>query len=423
MRKAFIFYHFLPPDQVVSAILMGELAAELVEDGWDVTAFTCNRDSRNENLQYASKSDWNGVHVRRLWRPPFKQSTSAGRILNAIWMIARWSVLGCNPRLHPDVLIVGSDPVLSVLIALVWRIAKPRARIVHWCFDLYPEAAIADGLLKPNGWIVWLLKVLMKKAYSACDLIVDIGSRMQALLRLYKMETPTVTLPPWALQESIRPTPIDFTERRMIFGECQLALMYSGSLGKAHSYGDVVQLARSLRHTNIRIAFSIGEQAAAKLRKTLSEDQNIIFVPTVPTEHISTRLSSADIHIVTLKENWTGIVVPSKFFGALAIGRPVLFCGRPDSDIARLIIQYRIGWVLAPGCAHEIAREMSELKSHPEELQKLFEHCFEVYTRFFSKAAAMASWKRELRKLAPARDEGQAGDVRVDANVPPGHIL
>jgi colanic acid biosynthesis glycosyl transferase WcaI len=401
--KAVVLYHFLPPDEVVSAVLFGELSAELVNRGWEVTAFPCNRDCRNQVLRYSAEPNWNGVDIRRLWRPNFAQSTSTGRILNAVWMIARWSVLGCDPRVHPEVLIVGTDPILSILIAVVWRRLKPRTRIVHWCFDLYPEAAIADGILKKNSRVVALLRALVTKAYAACDLIVDIGSCMRALLKRYRLDTRMETLVPWALEESSQVTPIHNSERRTIFGTSGLTLMYSGSLGRAHSFEDILQLARALRQNNVKIAFSVSEVTARALRRSiLPGDENVVFIPTVPSSQISRRLSAADICIVTLKEEWTGIVVPSKFFGALSMGRPILFCGSPQSAIAQWINQYEIGWVLVPETADRIVEEMKRLVSSREELEGMFHHCHQVYTEHFSKAVTMNRWDRELRNLLPS---------------------
>ena len=192
----------------MSADLYGELAAELVKKGWEVTAFGCNRDCRDEAVRYSATQNWNGVQIHRLWRANLAQSTSAGRILNAIWMIMRCSVIACNPRVRPDVLVVGTDPIFSILTTIVWRKLKPQTKIVHWCFDLYPEAAIADGILTADSRIVSFLRTLLSKAYSACDLIVDIGPRMRLLLKQYAQDTPVDTLVPRAIQESSEVAPV-----------------------------------------------------------------------------------------------------------------------------------------------------------------------------------------------------------------------
>jgi colanic acid biosynthesis glycosyl transferase WcaI len=395
-----VLYQFFPPDNIVSSVLFGELSTELVNHGWDVTAFPCNRDSRNQALRYVARPNWNGVHVLRLWRPNMPQSTSLGRLLNSIWMIARWSLLALNPRIRPDALIVGTDPVLGVLVAIAWRLLKPRTKIAHWCFDLYPEAAIADGILKPGGKITKALRALATKAYAACDLIVDIGPCMRALLKRYRMDTPMETRVPWALKETIHASPIDYSERLSIFKSTRLALMYSGSLGRAHTYEGILQLARRVRTHEITFAFSVSESNARAVRESiLSDDDNVVFVPSVEPGEITKRLSSADIHIVTLKEDWEGIVVPSKFFGALSMGRPVLFCGSQNSAIARWINEYRVGWVLVPDTADWVVEELKRLTVSHGELDEMFSHCHDIYSRNFSKALTTAHWDRDLRSL------------------------
>lgn len=398
--EAALFYHFLPPDEVVSAILYGDLASELVNRGWEVTAFACNRDCRDEAVRYSTIPDWNGVRIQRLWRPKLAQSTAAGRILNAIWMIARWSAIACNPRVRPDVLVVGTDPICSILTTIVWRKLKPRTKIVHWCFDLYPEAAIADGIVKANSRAVNILNAFLSTAYAACDLIVGIGPRMKELLQTHARSKPVNTLVPWALREPSEAAAVDYSERRQLFGVSRLALMYSGSLGRAHSFESILELARRLRAQDIRIAFGVSGHGAADLQRALlPSDENVKVVPPVPTSQISSRLSAADIHIVTLKEEWTGAVVPSKFFGALSMGRPVLFCGSPDSDIAHWINEHRVGWVLTPETTDHIASELGRLTSNRDELEVMFRHCHKIYTKYFSKAVTMARWDHDLRAL------------------------
>ena len=123
--------------------------------------------------------------------------------------------------------------------------------------------------------------------------------------------------------------------------------MYSGNFGRAHSYDEILSIARALRGQSIRFAFSVRGNRFDELRRAVSEeDSNIAFVPFAAEDRLQARLSAADIHIVTLREEWTGSVVPSKFFGALAAGRPVLFVGSRRSAIAHWIEEHRVGWIL-----------------------------------------------------------------------------
>lgn len=185
---ALVLYHYLYPDEVVSSILITQLCTGLTERGWRVTGSACNRGYEDAALQYPQRSVLNKVNFLRIWRPGLRQSSSIGRLFNALWMICAWSLLALDPRIRPDVVIVGSDPVLSLLVALFWRLVRPKVRVAHWCFDLYPEAAMAEGLLEEKSVLVTFLKALLRRAYRRCDLIVDIGACMRQRLGAYVSE-------------------------------------------------------------------------------------------------------------------------------------------------------------------------------------------------------------------------------------------
>jgi hypothetical protein len=303
-------------------------------------------------------------------------------------MICAWSATAFQSP-APRFLIVGTDPILSVLIAIPWKLLRPRTKVLHWCFDVYPDAAIADRTLAPTGPAARLARALVRAAYRRCDAIVDIGPCMGELLSThYRSPASRLTLTPWALLEPPSPLKIDLAERSAIFGDARLALMYSGNFGRAHSYTEIVDLAARLSDSSVRIAFSIRGNRAADL-----EQANIKIVPFAAEDQLAARLSAPDIHIVTLREEWTGTVVPSKFFGALAAGRPVLFIGSQHSSIAMWIRQYQVGWVLGP----ETATELQALE--PAQLTRLFHHCHNVYHQHFSKEKAITAFHNQLSYL------------------------
>ena len=400
MPTIYVFYHYLHPDDVVSSVVFSELCAGLVNRGWGVTAFPCNRACHDSSAIFPREGEFEGVKIERIWRPGWRQSSGVGRILNAAWMILRWSSLAIQERRSPDVVIVGTDPVLSVLIAIVWRRFKPKTIIVNWCFDLYPEAAIADGLLSNGGILVGFIRALLKRAYRACDLIVDIGCCMRKLILRYSSSPRHATVVPWALEESEYALPACSTEREALFGDSALGLLYSGSFGRAHSYELILILARILKASNVGLTFSVRGNREEELRAAkLPDDTNIRFVPFVETGSIATRLSSADIHVVTLREESTGAVVPSKFFGAIAIGRPVLFCGDRGSAIAQWITQHDLGWVLTPETVRDVAASIRELLKTPGAIQRKGEHCHRVYREHFSRKSALDAWHHKLTEL------------------------
>ena len=388
-----------------------ELCQGLAERGWDVTGCCCTRSCRDPLVSFPQTTMWEGVKIRRIWRPRFLQSSSLGRILNSAWMITAWSLLAFNPFLRPSQLIIGTDPVLSILVALPWKIIRPRVRIAHWCFDLYPEAAVAERLIHERGLLAKALTWLMAAAYRRCDLLADLGPCMKERLAEYAgARGEPITIPVWAIAEPAAPVSVDPSERSRLFGETKLALLYSGSLGKAHCYEQVFDLAARFSPCEAEFVFSArGNRLTELIDAVKTAPSNVKMADFATLDNLEMRLSAADIHIVTLRSEWTGAVVPSKFFGSLAIGRPVLFIGSASSAIAKCIEEFHIGWVVDTGSSSDgnyqlqigrLAHELKELSEDSARLRVLFSHCHSVYQGKFSKKRILELWDRELRALA-----------------------
>ncbi len=315
-------------------------------------------------------------------------------------MQVAWSFDALRPRRAPDVLIIGTDPILSVLVAIVWKIFRPQTKIVHWCFDLFPEAAFSEGILNRDGFGARVLEASARRAYRSCDLIVDIGSCMRAQLHKYGSKARHLTLVPWALEEPREPLPVSRDERSQVFGDANLGLMYSGSYGRAHSCSGLLTLARSLREADAAMVFSVRGNRVETLKRTVTvEDSNVRFVPFASSDKLLERLASADIHVVSLREEWTGAVVPSKFFGALAIGRPVLFFGSRQSSIAELIEKYSVGWIWDEENARDVTDSLRHLVDNVSVMAELSQHCHAVYRRHFSRESTLDQWDQELRLI------------------------
>ena len=74
--------------------------------------------------------------------------------------------------------------------------------------------------------------------------------------------------------------------------------------------------------------------------------ENVWFLPHQPKARLSESLSAADMHLISMRHNLCGLVVPSKVYGILAAGRPCLFLGPAESEVACLIRECRCGEVL-----------------------------------------------------------------------------
>ena len=108
---------------------------------------------------------------------------------------------------------------------------------------------------------------------------------------------------------------------------------------------------------------------------------------------------------MSLRDEWSGIVVPSKFFGSLAVGRPVLYAGPTDSDIAHWIRALNVGWDSTALGTNAVLDLLDGLVSSPERLKAVQAQARAAYDAYFGKDRVIDRWDSLLRKLVAARGD------------------
>lgn len=397
-----ILYQFFYPDDVVSARHFSDFAEELVNRGWDVRVLTSNRYCRYHKKRiHLRREEWHGIKIFRIHRPGWNQARYLLRLANSLWIMAGWVVkLLKIPK--TDILIIGSDPQFSQMLFPVLKFLRRQKFLVYWCYDLYPEALMVESQNRIIKWIAKEMTHLMKLFYKQTDLIVDIGQCMRRRFDKYCSNKPKLTLTPWALVEPVNKKEPDPLVRYELFGKANLALLYSGNMGKAHDFSLFLKLARAIYRQNpgISFCFACRGNRFAELKDSINaEDRNIRLVPFAEESELEKRLNAADIHLLSLRPEWEGIVVPSKFFGSLSVGKPVLYAGPEGSAIADWIRRYDLGLIVTEDNFERIAKELLELAENRDKLRNWGENAFNVYQMHFSKKIIMDKWDRALRNL------------------------
>ena len=392
--RLLVFYHFFHPDQVVSARIFSDFAAEQARRGWDVTAVTCNRAHGDGDARFPAEESWNGVRILRVFRPAWSQKKPLPRLGNSAWLLSAWFL--ATTRLGPfDAIVIGSDPSFAAALAIPLRAVRPRTPILHWCLDVFPDAGEAEWtgatrLLSPPA------RAIMSAAYRCCDVVVDLGPCMRERLERYGGTPRRETLTPWALVEPEHPAEADPAVRRELFGDAKVGLLYAGSMSRSHDFEGLLELARACRARagdEIAVCFACTGTNLPVLKAAVrAEDTNVRFAPFADEETLARRLEAADFHLGSLRPEFTGIVVPSKFFAALAVARPFIFAGRADAAISRWIREHDVGLVLEPGQAVEVASRLLALKDDPAALRAGRANALTTYRRHFSKQLVNDRW-------------------------------
>jgi len=260
---------------------------------------------------------------------------------------------------------------------------------------VFPDAGEAEWtgatrLLSPPA------RAIMSAAYRCCDVVADLGPCMRERLERYGGSPRRETLTPWALVEPEHPAEPDPAVRRALFGDAKIGLLYAGSMSRSHDFESLLALARACRARagdDVAVCFACtGTNLPALKAAVRPEDTNVRFAPFADEETLARRLEAADFHLGSLRPDFTGIVVPSKFFAALAVARPFIFAGRADAAIARWIREFDVGLVLEPGQIDAVAARLVALKDDGAAIRAGRARALTTYRENFSKQLVNDRW-------------------------------
>jgi len=348
--------------------MASDLAFHLAARGWDVAAIT-SRQRYDDAAARLESGIANGVHIVRVWSTRFGRAGLAGRAVDYLtfYLSAFFALL----RQRGAVVVAMTDPPLISVIA-----GAASKRLVNWVQDLFPEVATALGIRAPG-----ILRRLRDWSLRRARVNVVLGDRMA--VRVPK----AVVVHNWA-DAALAPV------ARADDGHFTVG--YSGNLGRAHEFGTIIGAMRAL--PGIHFVFTGAGAQMEKVRQAAGS--NAEFRPYAPRERLSESLSSADVHLVSLQPALEGLIVPSKFYGILAVARPVIFIGARDGELARIIEDHRCGVVVETGDVDALTRAIIGLAEDRKAAAEMGRRGRELYVSRFAPAHAFAAWERLLEEAA-----------------------
>ena len=129
--------------------------------------------------------------------------------------------------------------------------------------------------------------------------------------------------------DNIEPRPTEDHPLRHAWGwHDKFVVLYSGNLGLPHEFETILEAAHRLRSDRHILFAFVGDgarMAAAKADAERLDHPNLEFRPYVADHDLASLLTASDVHIISLRNEATGLSVPSKTYNILAAGKPILF--------------------------------------------------------------------------------------------------
>jgi len=400
MRLIFL-NRFFWPDHSATSQLLSDLAFHLAANGMNVTVATSRQLYEDSSAVLPSREQVHGVVVIRLWSTRFGRASLVGRAFDYMTFYASALAYLLMESRPGDLVVSKTDPpLLSILVALMaWPM---RIRRVNWLQDVFPEVAQAARLRVANGFLGRLVQSVRDWSLKGATNVV-LGQRMAAFAKNRGIVGIEV-IPNWSDGTAIRPVPARGHPLRAAWGldDCFVAC-YSGNLGRVHDSDTIVAAAERLRdESDVVVLFIGGGKQSEHVRKEAARRglRNVVFRPYQERALLGATLTLPDIHLVSLRPEFEGLVVPSKYYGVAAAGRACIFIGDPHGEIAQLISDGNCGITVATGDGEALAKAILRLRDNPEQLAAMGMAARRQFEARFDKPIAMARWEALLRTVA-----------------------
>jgi glycosyltransferase involved in cell wall biosynthesis len=383
--------------------MLTDLAEDLAAQGWDVRVITSCGRYASSGPSLARREEHNGVRITRTASSTIGRARIIGRVTDYLtYVIGAGLALARAPR---GSIIVGmSDP--PMLVALAVAGARLRGgKSVYWAQDVFPDIAARLGMLRQGGAVHRLLARCARAVHARCDAVVALGPMMaQELERGGAARERITTIHNWADTTAIVPLPAGenpFVHANGLEGK--FVVLYSGNAGRAHVFDAVIEAMRLLRDSgDIVFLFIGGGYRIAELKRAVAKHRllNVCFLDYMPRDHLSFSLSAANVSLVTEDPRVVGLLVPSKTYGILASGRPIIFVGSSESDVAAVVRSADCGDVLGADEPRALAAAIVRLKNDPGEAGRRGARARGAAERSYSRERATQAWSGLLTRLS-----------------------
>jgi glycosyltransferase involved in cell wall biosynthesis len=390
---------FFYPDVAATSQLLADLAFDVAEHRHNVKVITSRQRYEDSAARLPPREFVGGLEIIRVWTPRFGRARLLGRALDYVgFYAAAGAALFKNTRRRDVIVAMTDPPLISVVAAFIAQVRG--ARLINWVQDVFPEVAAALGV-RGSALLVPMLRVLRNRAARNAETNVALGRTMAR--RLTEQGTPAqsvVIVHNWADGKSIRPIPHQQNALRAAWRlQEKFVVGYSGNMGRAHEFETLLQIASLLRSDAQFLFLFIGDGAKRTWieRETkLRGLNNVTFKPYQARDMLAQSLSVADIHVISLHPSLEGLIVPSKFYGVAAAGRPVLYVGDANGEIGSIIRSADCGSCVGVGEAGPAAEFLRALIGDPARVEQLGRNARRIFDERYDKRFALASWHRVI---------------------------
>ncbi|MEM5011286.1 glycosyltransferase family 4 protein [Niallia taxi] len=360
-KKLLIYAHYYIPDVASTGQILKELAEGMLTE-FDITIICVVPSYTGKvNNEYKIKrffnEEINGVKVLRIRVPEFNKNNKVSRIKNILAYFFGALIATFKVGKMDYVYSISQPPILGGLIGIWGKLVK-QAKYIYNIQDFNPEQTLAVGYSK-NKFVLNTMLLLDKFSCKRSDKVIVVGRDMVETLkgRFEGRQVPNhVFINNWIDEKEIHPLPDDHegvVAFKKKYGlENKFIIMYSGNLGLYYDLERIMSVIKKFNYRDDVIFAFVGEGSIRDKLVSYKENwnlQNVSFIPYQDKSDLIYSLNAGNVHWCVNAKGIKGVSVPSKLYGILAAGKPVLGVLEKGAEARLIIEETKCGYVTEPG--------------------------------------------------------------------------
>lgn len=363
---------YYPPDTSATA-KMAETVVEALSPRHDVTVL-CGRPSYHP-MERRPWRLWQTevtgrVRITRVGSTDYPRLSMKRRVLNYLSYVAL--TIPLSLFLRCDLVLAMTDPPFEGIVGAVIALLKNKPYVYN-IRDMYPDMALGGAIVAP-GLLARIWERLHRSALRRARRVIVLGEDMRARIIAKGVDPSGIeivrdgaVIPP----PDAPPAALDAEIIRTIRGEHKFVLVHAGNIGFYGAWETLITAVRGLEEDGVGLVF-VGEGAQRKRVETLAGGtKNVRFLPFFPANRIRSVLAAPDAHVITVKRGLEGVVVPSKMYGILAAGKPIVAVTPEETDAASLGAKFGFAVSADPDSPEKVATAIRSLVVDKAKLQSM----------------------------------------------------
>jgi len=396
-----IINQFFYPDVDANAQFAYDLAKGFVEKGFKVRVICQKGLKERKGVGEKTKviEKINEIEIHRLPDAFSHKTLSMKFMRHLLFYFFLFSKLLFFVSGNSRILVISNPPFSAFITAIL----KPFKQYKYFFMiqDVYPDAMVAYGIIKNSSFTYRLLDITKKFACEHSEKTFTLGHYMTKRINDKGIgKEKIIEIPNWGFDHL---SPVRKTENPLIEEmnlKDRFVILYSGNHGTGHEFDTVLKGAVKLseKFKDICFLFIGGGVKFNEVKKFIKKhpETNILTFDYLPFERLNYGLNLADISLVTMQKGWDGIIVPSKIYGTMAVGSPVVYVG-PESDISRTIKKYKFGFNVENGNVEDFIQKIEELYQKENLRKEMGRKAREAFEKNFTFDIALKKYIEALK--------------------------